>query len=633
MSRVNGERMSTLIYRYGLLDPIDWDEDCREQLWRRNALWNRLVEIDHAHRERYFRLLSAEPAVAGLEQRLAVLLERQSALRAERKAARQVSRTKQATPVIDEALREVSREIQPLKAQLKTARALSRDGLREELRAIEAERFIRVREAAHTSGVYWCTSNAVLNAYDAARSKAMREGAQLRFHRFEGEGGFEVQFIGGVHLDELTAGEHAMARLDLTPQSVPGKERVWCKDGVARGGRLQPRLSITAYMREEDGKRRHRKLTFPIVLDRPLPAILAEGREEARIQEITVTRRRCGLRFAWHAVFKLRVPEAIPAHPYPSRACALNLGFRERPDGALRVGMLIDAAGTEREITLPKAWRDRLRSAEVIRGARDTHLEAVSAQLRREWCPQGAPAILTERVSNLLRAPKFGAGKLAGCILLWCDDPQFATHQSELLAALESWRRTDKHYLECEANGRRKALAHREDLYRQFARELASQYGEIRIGEIDLKALALLERPDGQENELHALARANRHEASLYQLQKEIKRQAAKAGARIIEVPGPYTPICHTCGQSMPVDRDLIVVCPQGHVWDQDVVAARNILAAACERSGDDGVSGERSPQKKQRLTRVQRMHEARARRSGAEVSQTASQTPDPGGV
>lgn len=39
-----------VVRHYGLLPPIDWGQDCHEQLFLMNRLWNRLVEIEHEHR-------------------------------------------------------------------------------------------------------------------------------------------------------------------------------------------------------------------------------------------------------------------------------------------------------------------------------------------------------------------------------------------------------------------------------------------------------------------------------------------------------------------------------------------------------------------------------------------------------
>lgn len=112
--------------------------------------------------------------------------------------------------------------------------------------------------------------------------------------------------------------------------------------------------------------------------------------------------------------------------------------------------------------------------------------------------------------------------------------------------------------------------------------------------------------PDGAH--LATKARHNRQQASLYELQQEIVRQAKKTGTRVVFVEGPYTPICATCGQMMAVEADLMVSCPKGHVWDQDEVAARNIYRARVAEA-------EPAPAKAPPMSRGERIRVARRRR------------------
>src|SRR2546426_945321 len=46
-----------VVRQYGLLPPTDWGEDCHEQLFLMNRLWNRLVEIEQEHIKEYRQLM------------------------------------------------------------------------------------------------------------------------------------------------------------------------------------------------------------------------------------------------------------------------------------------------------------------------------------------------------------------------------------------------------------------------------------------------------------------------------------------------------------------------------------------------------------------------------------------------
>src|SRR5205085_12534349 len=55
-----------VVRKYGLLDPLDWGEDCQGELWRMNQLWNRCVEIERAAAQAYAALFLSDPDYAQL---------------------------------------------------------------------------------------------------------------------------------------------------------------------------------------------------------------------------------------------------------------------------------------------------------------------------------------------------------------------------------------------------------------------------------------------------------------------------------------------------------------------------------------------------------------------------------------
>lgn len=129
------------VYKYRLLAPIDWDMDCREQLFRRNALWNALVELDRQHRTRYQELLAAHPQVAPFEAELAALRQRHAQLRGERKklkAGDGVRSNKQRIGQISLELKDLARQMQLLANRLKQIRKELREELSPQLRDLSA---------------------------------------------------------------------------------------------------------------------------------------------------------------------------------------------------------------------------------------------------------------------------------------------------------------------------------------------------------------------------------------------------------------------------------------------------------------------------------------------------------------
>lgn len=570
--------MTTIAYQYGLLDPLNWDQDCHQHLWLQNKLWNSLVEIERAHRERYRAIVGADDSVAQVQQQIDAIKLRQTQLREQRKLARKAARANVDSAGIDAELRELSRQIQPLVEQVKPLRKAAKEGVREQIRALDSERFNAVKVARNASGLWWGNYNAVCASYETARSKAMRENAELKFHGFRGEGRFTAQLIGGASVEQICDG-HTQVHIDLSEQPVPDRH------GQPRPGKHRPRLSITVYTDDSGEQKRRRLLTFPIIYDRPLPY-------DCRIQQVVVTRRKLGTRYRYAVVFTCRIPDEPLRVSASAKRCGINLGFRQHPDG-LRVATIADADGV-RAVCLPPAWVASMDAVEAIQQRRDHDLNQIAAVLKAQWPnrPAELPEEIATRLQNLVNAPKFGSAKLAALVLRWREHPCWV----ELRERLEAWRKVDKHWLEIQDNQRDKLWMHRREVYRLLARQLAQTYGEIRVGKVQLKQLAKLEHADGTENELHQRARRNRGRASLYLLQSEIAQQAAKSGAVVASIEPPYSSICHRCSGSCAVTADLMHVCEHcSAVWDQDENAALNIFAAHRERCSAAGSTGERS--------------------------------------
>lgn len=553
-------------YTYGLLDPLDWDQDCYEQLYLMNRLWNSLVEIERKHRKRYQALMCSDERVAPVQASLDALRQEQQEVRAARKLQRQRAQKRVATPEHDARLRELAAAIHALGVTCKAIRTEAARRMCGSIRLLDAERNHAVKTARQRSGLWWGNYNAVCASYDTARMKAIKAGGELRFRRFTGEGRFVVQLVRGASADDITSRKKQVS-IDLTEQPVPG-----------RAGKHRPRLALAIYTRDGEPRR----LTFPLIYDRPLPA-------HARIKQVTVTRRKIGTKWRYAAVFTLRLPKAAEARTVLTTACSINLGFRQTPTG-LRIATVFDGAVTVTH-ELPAQWMDAMDEVERIQQRRDNALNEIALLLKTSWRdrPASIPEQLGERIRNLVMAAKLGAPKLAGLTLYWRNE--YAPVWPDMLTRLENWRVTDKRDLEIQANKRDHLARSRRERHRLLARSIASSFARIRIGKMDLRSLARLERLDGTETELHQRARRNRARASLHTFQQEIKQQTPKFGATVEYVHGPVTATCHSCGGRCTVTADLIHACEHcSSVWDQDENAARNIFVASDERFGGERI-------------------------------------------
>jgi hypothetical protein len=135
-------------------------------------------------------------------------------------------------------------------------------------------------------------------------------------------------------------------------------------------------------------------------------------------------------------------------------------------------------------------------------------------------------------------------------------------------------------------NLRAKLIRRRGEYYMTaIARPLCQTYAVIALEKWNMAQTARKKRNETAEPELPPPVRRNRHRAALSTLRDAIKLQAKKFGTRIIWIKGPTTQHCAHCGERtrMPQNRsELIWTCSRcGAKWDQDINAARNLLAAA----------------------------------------------------
>lgn len=571
-----GTLVATIAYRYGLGEPIDWDSDVADQLYLQTKFWNRLVEIEREAREQYRAVVGADDTIGPLTTEIEAAKQKKERLFTERKALRAKARKKIPTPDHDARIKALAEQIRALAAVIKTARIDAKERLAPHADAINTWRFDAVKQARNASGLWWGNYNAVAASYDAARAKAMKEGTELQFHRFTGEGRLTCQIQGGASAEAIMTGKCTLVNV------APLAAGAFSHPSRGERRRLQrTQIAVTAFTRGTE----RRMLTLPMQMHRPLP-------DGAIVKQVTLTRRKVGTRFRWHAVFTCSIPDT-EMQPHPSeRACGVNLGFRQVKEGLRVATVAWDSRKTAEHLILPAEWLAAMDRVETLQSRRDEHLLPMHAAAKLLPRDDDTPEALRERLDRIARAPKIGSAQLAAMVLAWRDG--HPGWQPEQLPAFEAWRRNDKRAAEEQANLRDKLAAQRKEHYRLWAHDLVRRFSVIAVGKIELRKLAELQRADGTENDLHARARANRTRASLFLLQQELAQQAMKQGSRIVMVDGPVSSTCHACGASTTVTLDIMQVCEHCHaVWDQDANAALNAhfdgvqAPPPSERTGD----------------------------------------------
>lgn len=605
---------SIAVYRYGLRPPLNWDADCDREMQLMNRLWNNLVEIDRDCARKYREIRAGYPELAAAEERVKSLAEAMDRVKSEIKAARARKRSKKYAECGDapERLRALREAYAEAKAREKELRGPATETMKPQLAALEEERKARVKEARQNSGLYWCNYNAVIASFDTARSKALREKTELRFHRHDGSGRMTAQIIGGLPLAGLLTGESNQLRL-RAPESY-------------RRGKNHGQVEMAIYSRD----RKPHRIVWPIVMHRPIP-------NGAIIQEATITRRRTGQKWKsaeweWSISFLCRVPQEEPAQTQ-SGYCGIDVGWRLLNSG-LRVAVIATRklAGEQASIEnfiLPEKDAERrekrhegfladeayMRDLQAKIGNRNNGIAQRLKDAGIASMPSGDPeGPLARAISALIHSPVIHVRMLAQLAEAWTNqNPDWNPDLLKDLRRIVYQNARDWGEIRARKNG---LIRRRKDLYRNLAARLAKKYKVIAVEAVDW-AIAY------KNSTLPAPAVTLRGLAAPGELLACIKQAAKKYGARIIEHEGVSTWKCHGCGTMFePKDKtQLIQTCPHcGLSWDQDRNAALNLLAEA-ESAGsappDPGTPLEK--EKNEKIQEVKETRWGRARRLRAE--------------
>lgn len=566
------EKKGVVVRQYGLLPPLNWDQDCQEHLWLQNKFWNRLVEIENEHRDEYFRIMGRLDNVKEIEDEIVALKELKTRLVDEKKLMRQKARKKGVdTASQDNEIINLSKKIRSLSETVKPLRKEGRELLKPELDALEEKRREKVKEAYGSSGLWWGNYNAVKDSYNVARSRALKTGAKLKFHSFDGTGRFTVQIQGGMTVEEFFSGnEQAIVSADpVTIDAFHHPSR-----GVRRrAGRTTLRMTVYT-VKGDDGKMVRRMLCFPMILHREIPS-------DAVIKAVVVSRKRVGTEFRWSATITCTKTGSGNLVSGKTASCGIDLGWRIVPEG-LRVATIAHSEGVD-YLVLPKKMLGQLDYIESLKSHLDQELNRTMTWFRNYWpsMAENCPEDLGERFKKHLRTPKISARRLSQTILVWRDS--YSDFRPDLLSDLETWRKANKRTTQEMDNLRDKILARRTDFYRTEARKIVERFSKIGMEKFNLAKVSRVELHDGEKTSLPETARSNRVRASVSELRNWIRIQAVKTGNEIIDVPAKDT--TRTCEQCGHINRgnpaEILWTCEQcGQTWDMDVNAAKNILKA-----------------------------------------------------
>jgi hypothetical protein len=301
---------------------------------------------------------------------------------------------------------------------------------------------------------------------------------------------------------------------------------------------------------------------------------------------------------------------------------AVDIGWRQMPDGSLRVAGWADTAGGRGEFVLSPADIRALRQCEDLQSERDVLYEAVRDRLKR-WIDDTSEATEWMRaISPTIRAWRSPA-RLVSLLARWrAEEPNVTPGAVVIRADLEAWADRDRHAWATVEARRIWALRRRKDKYQCWAKEIAKLCGTVVLEKFDLRSMAV-RKPVGEDAAENETARSNRQLAAVSYLREYLLQASRAQGATVVQVDAAdSTRTCPSCG--LVADRDaqaqVRLACECGHAWDQDVEGAAPVLLARYrERPGDAKILvGARSggSSTEQRQKGADRW--ARARRMGA---------------
>jgi len=549
VSEMNGQTVETrsiaVSYKYGLLAPMDWGDDCEEEILLQAAFWNRLVELENSYRQRVRAVECEDPNVVRLEtERLALVSERER-LNVKRNGERQAARSKIATPAIDRQIADVSSQLKGVAARCRETRRLAHEARREQLRLVNAERYMAVSQARRESGLFWSNYNAVIESYEVARQQTLKRGVDLRLKRRSGNGRITNQIQGGIRYEDLMAGRHSQVRIGPPPPGMRNK----------RGA------SLTMTVHRRGGIRRN--VTWPIILHRPLPA-------DAIIKVVVVHRRRRSDRWIWSAVFVCSCRADASERTGPR--VAVNIGWRNTPAGIRVACILSEGDISPQYVMLPNQLAQGVQLCDKETSERDKDLNTVAA-LIRALDLAGMPSELAESTNAVREARRHNAPRFVRLLRDWREfAPNWRPADLEML---DDWARRDRRRWHNREERRAWVSDAREYHYRQEVRRLLGRAREILINAHDMSETARV-----KDSELPLPARRLRFIAAPSVFRLVLLNYARKTGIRVTVVERPHDTCVFCGGQLAPPDRAALWwkcdTC--GCLFDQDEHYCRLLL-------------------------------------------------------
>lgn len=538
-------------YTYGLLEPILNGDLVDQQIVLAHRYYNNLVEMERARRDQVRAVMSAHPDLQEISQRVADLVAQRDAARQVILDTRKASRHRSESQVQREAVRALTPLLRDARALLATRKAavMSDPDLLRSLAQAQDVADQKKKDLRAVCGVYWGTYLLIESAFDAAR----KNSAPPEFKPFRQHGRVSVQLQGGLEAKDVWGADTQL--------------QIRCVDKRPPGSSRNAGTACVLRMRVQSDGRKPIWAEWPLKLHRPL-------RDGAVVKVATVSRKIRGIHGArtgtkmydWEWMLCVTVDESAcgPRRAVPADgAVALNLGYCQRPNEAIRSGYLVGSDGYEEEVLVTRRTIDGVGKASSITEFRDRDVNAIRAAMQghRSFLPEKVRETIHawksphafHRLHHLLRTTERVEG----------DEPMYQV--------LEAWRYRDVHLERYQTGARRGALNYRRDSYKKLAARMAARYRYLIVDDTGLSELQRSPDPESAEVQFDAVKRQMRLAAG-----SELRGKLESAfgpDRTIVRSAAHVTEVCSGCLRM--------------NQWDRSASWERNRRCLACGRERD----------------------------------------------
>lgn len=565
----------------------DLPQEAIEEVQRAHHLWNQLVALHHTYESRIAEVWAGFPELAVLNAQVMEQEDLLIKLKAEASEARKQARS---TTIPSElrgrvkAARDTLRDVKAVRRHVKEA---TYEAAKPALAVARSEMNASVKASYRSSvngGLYWASYNDVLARFRTAQQELRakrRQGlpAQLRFHRWRGEGTIAVQLQRGA--DQVAPTPTVVADpespwknvMSLTPALDPVK---WAtmplgdRRRAARQGLLQFRVGSGDHAAHVE---------VPVVLHRPIPP-------KAEIKLLKISRRLSAGKPKVFVSVVVRLP-VVPARTEGSLV-TVHLGWRSLGNGSTRVAVIsgmtdsvpreVREAGVVRdhgdwmEVVTPGpigrkgGWAQTLVRTTATQGIQSRHLDALRADLV-EWLIDH-PEVEEPAAATVMnwRSPR----RFEQLRKQWETTPP--EDSNGIVERLRAWHLQDSHLWTWKVAEHQQIIACRDDMWKKVAAWICTSAALVRLDGWNVTAITPpVEDPDGWQERL---ARAQRMVAAPATLRNAISKAAMARGVQVERVDGPVSQTHYGCGGALDADArkaSLMVRCSEcGLMVDQD---------------------------------------------------------------